>query len=90
MFEGITRRTVIEIAADLQLRSEVRRVHADEIHAADEIFMSTPAGGITPVTRFDGRLPGCGRPGPITTRIHDIYWRRHDDDALSTPINYVG
>ena len=38
MFEGITRRTVIEIAADLQLRSEVRRVHADEIHAADEIF----------------------------------------------------
>ncbi|KRR01334.1 branched-chain amino acid transferase [Bradyrhizobium jicamae] len=90
MFEGITRRTVIEIAADLQLRCEVRRVHADEIHAADEIFMSTTAGGITPVTRFDGRLLGYGRPGPITTRIHDIYWQRHDDDALSTPIDYAG
>ena len=90
MFEGIPRRTVIEIAADLQLRCEVRRVHADEILAADEIFMSTTAGGITPVTRFDGRLLGDGRPGTITTRIHDIYWQRHDDDTLSTPIDYAG
>ena len=88
MFEGITRRTVTEIAADLQLRCEVRPVRAGEVAAADEIFTSTTAGGITPVTWYEGRPVGDGRPGPVTTRIHDLYWRRHEDDALCTPVSY--
>jgi branched-chain amino acid aminotransferase len=89
LFEGITRRTVIEIAADLQVRCEARPVRSEEIVAADEIFTSTTAGGITPVTRYEGKLVGDGRPGPLTTRIHELYWRRHEDDAFCTPVNYV-
>jgi branched-chain amino acid aminotransferase len=89
LFEGITRRTVIEIAADLQVRCEVRPVRSEEIVAADEIFTSTTAGGITPVTRYEGKLVGDGRSGPLTTRIHELYWRRHEDDAFCTPVNYV-
>lgn len=89
LFEGITRRTVIEIAADLQVRCETRPVRSEEIVAADEIFTSTTAGGITPVTRYEGKLVGDGRPGPLTTRIHELYWRRHEDDAFCTPVNYV-
>lgn len=88
MFEGITRRTVTEIAADLQLRCEVRPVRAEEVAEADEIFTSTTAGGITPVTWYEGRKLGDGRPGPITTRILDLYWQRHEDDALNTPVRY--
>lgn len=88
MFEGITRRTVTEIAADLQLRCEVRPVRAGEVAAADEIFTSTTAGGITPVTWYEGRPVGDGKPGQITTRIHDLYWRRHEDDASCTPVPY--
>ena len=88
LFEGISRRTVIEIAADLQMRCGVRKVRAEELGEADEIFTSTTAGGITPVTYFEGRPIGDGRPGPITQRILDLYWQRHEDDALSTPINY--
>ncbi|MHC4047175.1 aminotransferase class IV [Bradyrhizobium sp. 23AC] len=88
LFEGITRRTVIEIAADLQMRCEVRDVRVEELSEADEIFTSTTAGGITPVSYLEGRPIGDGRPGPFTQRILDIYWRLHDDDALSTPIVY--
>ena len=88
LFEGISRRTVVEIAADLQMRCEVRKVRAEELGEADEIFTSTTAGGITPVTYFEGRPIGDGRPGPITQRILDLYWQRHEDDALSTPITY--
>ena len=89
MFEGITRRTVLEIAADLGLRCDVRPVHADEVAAADEIFVSTTAGGITSVTQYEGRPVGDGRPGPIAARVHDQYWLRHDDDAFSTPVVYA-
>jgi branched-chain amino acid aminotransferase len=88
VFEGITRRTVTEIAADLQLRCEWRPVRCEEVEAADEIFTSTTAGGITPVTQYEGRPVGDGKPGSITRRILELYWRRHEDDALNTPIRY--
>ncbi len=88
MFEGITRRTVAEIAAELQMRCEFRPVRAEELDAADEIFTATTAGGITPVTWYEGRPIGDGRPGRVTTRILDLYWRRHEDDAFCTPVAY--
>ena len=88
MFEGITRRTVAEIAAELQMRCEIRPVRIEELAEADEIFTSTTAGGITPVSWYEGRPIGDGRPGRITTRIHDLYWRRHEDDAFCTPVTY--
>ena len=87
MFEGITRRTVTEIAADLQLRCEVRPVRATEMLDADEIFISSTAGGIAPVTIFDGKPVGNGRPGELTRRITEIYWQRHEDPALTTPVD---
>ncbi|RVT95831.1 branched-chain amino acid transferase [Rhodovarius crocodyli] len=88
MFEGITRRTVTEIAADLQIRCELRPVRAEELTEADEIFTATTAGGITPVTWYEGKPLGDGRPGPVTQRILDLYWKRHEDDALNTAIEY--
>jgi len=89
LFEGITRRTVFEIAADLQLRCEVRPVRAEEVLAADEIFVTSTAGGVTPVTTYEGRPVGDGRSGPLTARITDLYWRRHEDDAFSTAVPYA-
>lgn len=89
LFEGITRRTVFEIAADLQLRCEVRPVRAEEVLAADEIFVTSTAGGVTPVTSYEGRPVGDGRPGPLTARITELYWRRHEDEAFGTPVPYA-
>lgn len=88
LFEGMTRRTVIELARDLQLRCDVRAVQAQEVAEAHEIFISSTAGGIMPVTRYEGRPVGDGRPGPLTRRIEELYWRRHEDDAYSTPVPY--
>lgn len=88
VFEGISRRTVAEIAAGLQMRCEIRPVRVEELDVADEIFTSTTAGGITPVTWYEGRPIGDGRPGPVTRRILDLYWRRHEDEAFTTPVDY--
>lgn len=88
LFEGITRRTVMEIARDLQLRCEARPVHAEEVPGAAEIFISSTAGGIMPVTVYEGRPVGDGKPGPVTRRIEELYWQRHEDAAFSTPVPY--
>ncbi len=89
LFEGITRRTVMEIAETLQLRCEVRSVQAREMAEAEEIFISSTAGGIMPVANYEGRPVGDGRPGPLTRRIEELYWARHEEDALSTPVPYA-
>ena len=88
MFEGITRRTVMEIAAELQVRCEVRPVHASEVAVADEIFISSTAGGVSPVTEYDGKKVGDGRPGPLGNRIHELYWKWHQDPAYCTAIDF--
>jgi branched-chain amino acid aminotransferase len=89
MFEGITRRTVTEIAADLQVTCEIRRIRAEEMAEADEIFISSTAGGIAPVTMFDGKPVGTGTPGALTTRLTDIYWQRHADPAITTEVDFT-
>lgn len=89
VFEGMTRRTVIELANELGLPCEVRPVGADELRAADEIFITSTAGGIMPVTLLDGRIYGNGKPGALTSRIHDVYWQRKENGWLCTEIDYT-
>ncbi|PSJ62650.1 aminotransferase class IV [Kumtagia ephedrae] len=88
VFEGMTRRTVIELAGEVELRCEVRPVAIEELHDADEIFITSTAGGIMPVTVLDGRIYGNGKPGPVTGRIHDLYWAKKQAGWLSTPVDY--
>jgi branched-chain amino acid aminotransferase len=88
VFEGMTRRTVIEMARELGIECEVRAVSVDELRAADEIFISSTAGGIMPVTVLDGRIYGNGKPGPLTRRIHDLYWARQHAAGMFTEIDY--
>ena len=89
VFEGMTRRTVIEIAEETGIGCEVRPVSADELRAADEIFITSTAGGIMPVTVLDGRIYGNGKPGPVTARIHDLYWARQDAEGQFTVVDYA-
>ena len=88
VLEGITRRTVIELAAEQDIPIETRPVPADELRRADEIFLSSTAGGVIPVTSVDGGVLGDGKPGPVTLRVRDAYWRLHDDPRFSLPVHY--
>jgi branched-chain amino acid aminotransferase len=88
VFEGMTRRTVIELAGEVQQRVEVRPISIAELHDAEEVFLTSTAGGVMPVTTLDGRPVGDGKPGPLTQRIHDLYWERHEGPNWSTEIDY--
>lgn len=78
VFEGMTRRTVIEMAAQMQLPCAVRPVSPQELYMADEVFATSTAGGIMPVTLIDQRPVGDGLVGSLTQRIRESYWALHE------------
>ncbi len=88
VLEGVTRRTVIELAAEREIPLEARKVPASEVREADEVFVSSTAGGVIPVTRVDGEPVGGGAPGPVTLRLREAYWELHKDPRFATPVQY--
>lgn len=71
VLKGITRKTVIEIAADLEIPCEEATLTLDALRGAQEVFGSSTAGGVVPIGTLDGNLIGDGRPGPTARRIRD-------------------
>jgi len=88
VLEGITRKTVIELAQSLNAKVSVATLPEATLRAADEVFISSTAGGVMPVTKLDGSPIGDGAPGPLTSRIRQLYWEAHDDPAYTFAIDY--
>jgi branched-chain amino acid aminotransferase len=72
--ESITQATVLELANDLGIEVERRRITRDEVYIADEAFFTGTAAEITPVRELDGRIIGNGSRGPITKKIQSAYF----------------
>lgn len=89
MLEGISRRTVIEIAQSLGLEVQLRTLPADELRGAQEVLLSTSGGGVLPVTRVDQQVIADGKPGPITRQLVQTYWAWHANPAYSRVIDYT-
>lgn len=87
--EGITRRTVIELCGELGIPVEVRPVASAELREADEVFLSTTAGGIMPASRLDGRILGNDRPGPVASRLREIFWQRREQGWHGIRVDYT-
>ncbi len=88
VLEGITRRTILELAAQQGLTAQVAPIPVADAFRADEAFMTSTAGGVMPVTTIDGRPLGDGSPGPITIQLRQAYWDAHSDPRWTTPIAY--
>jgi branched-chain amino acid aminotransferase len=71
--EGITRQTVLDLAARHGIPAVVRDVSLTEMYASDEVFCTGTMGEIAAVTVIDGRTIGAGSVGPMTSRIAKIY-----------------
>lgn len=90
VLEGITRRTVIELAESIGRPVRLRPLGARELARAEEIFLTSTAGGVLPVGRLDGRPVGNGRPGPVTRELKGLYWAAHEDPRFTTPVEEYG
>lgn len=70
---GITRRVVLDLAAELGFRAEETNLTRYDLFNADECFLTGTGAELVPVVRIDGRSIGSGKPGPITHRLVDQY-----------------
>ena len=86
VLEGITRQTALDLCAELEIAVETAPLTVEALRGADEVFITSTAGGIMPVTRIDGEPVGNGRPGSLTGRLTDLYWEKHRDPAWTTPV----
>ncbi len=72
--DGITRRTILQFAADLGINVIERRITRDEFYLADEIFMTGTAAEVTPIREYDDRIIGNGGRGPLTEKLQTLYF----------------
>ena len=88
VLEGITRKTAIELAHENGYRVIQCDLSPAFARTADEMFATSTAGGIMPITTVDNQVIGNGEMGPVTRQLQDAYWARHDDPAYTTAIEY--
>jgi branched-chain amino acid aminotransferase len=74
--EGITRATVLEICRAQGIAHGEQDLSLTEVYRADEVFCTGTMGELTPVIGVDGRQIGNGRPGPLTTRLSELFRNR--------------
>ena len=74
--EGITRDTIMQLAAELQLPVIEKRLTRDEVYIADEAFFTGTAAEVTPIREHDGRVIGSGKRGPITEQLQTLYFNQ--------------
>jgi branched-chain amino acid aminotransferase len=75
ILEGITRNSIIELARHLGLTVHETIFSRDELYIADEAFFTGTAAELTPIREVDNRMIGNGRPGPLTHKLQQAFFR---------------
>ena len=73
ILHGITRAAVLRFAKEAQMAVEERTFTVDEAKGADEAFVTSASAFVMPVVEIDGAKLGAGTPGPVATRLREIY-----------------
>ena len=89
VLEGITRMSVQELCEELGVEFVLGRITPEELRDADEVFLSSTAGGLMPIVRVDERILGNGRPGPLSSQLKELYWRKHEEGWHATQVDYA-
>jgi len=77
---GITRRFVLDLAADLGISAREGAILMEDLPRVQELFLTGTTTEVMPITRLDGKPVGDGRPGPVGRRLQQAY--RYRIDAL--------
>ena len=70
---GCTRKAVVKLAEERQLRVEERAFTIEEALKAKEAFITSASSFVQPVVKIDGETVADGKPGPMATRLREIY-----------------
>ena len=89
VLHGITREAAMLLLAEMDVPVEARLVALEELYAADEVFVTSTAGGVMPVTRIGAREVAGGTMGPMTRALVDRYWEAHTRPDWSVAVSDV-
>ena len=92
VLDGITRKTVIELAKSVDVPLIEKRITRDEVYTADEAFFTGTAAEITPIRELDNRVIGEeGMPGPVTKTLQTMYFElvHGKNDRYGSWLSYV-
>ncbi len=88
--EGITRRTILELAEREGIPAESVPLSEEAFRSGAELFATSTAGGVMPIVSLDGEAVGDGTAGPVTRRLRELYWQAHEDPRYITRVDYSG
>ena len=89
VLEGITRQTVLDLAKELTVPFQLRPISLETLKSSNEVFVTSTAGGIMPITKINGLPIGRGTPGEITRKLHKTYWDKHSDPEWSLSLIHI-
>ncbi len=72
--DGITRRTILELAKELNINFEIKKLKVEDVLEADEAFFSGTAAEVVPINSLDNKQIGEGVRGPITEKLQGTYF----------------
>tara|TARA_Y100000748_G_C15407544_1_gene454058 strand:- start:686 stop:1012 length:327 start_codon:yes stop_codon:yes gene_type:complete len=74
VLDGITRKTIISLAEDLEIETIERKINVDEVYECDEAFFTGTAAEVTPIIEIDKTKINNGVPGRITKMLQNNYF----------------
>ena len=86
VLNGMTRRTLFELCAELKIQCQAAQIPATHLTDVDEVFLSSTAGGLIPITTINNQVVGDGTPGPVTRQLRNLYWRKRETGWHGTPV----
>jgi branched-chain amino acid aminotransferase len=88
VLDRMTRRAAFELCRDLGIEVVEGYYTPEQLRSANEVFLTSTAGGIIPVTRVDKCKIADGTPGPKTVCLHTAYWKRRAAGWYAEPVIY--
>ncbi len=74
ILEGVTRKAILTLAADLGIPTEVRSIDRSELYVCDEVFLCGTGVQVSAVTEVDHRAVGTGAIGPVSRKVSETYF----------------
>jgi branched-chain amino acid aminotransferase len=90
VLEGITRQTVLELARAEGIDVSESAISGSDLRSATELFATSTAGGVMPITLLDGEPVGDGAVGAVTRLLRERYWAAHTRADLITRVLAAG
>ena len=90
--DGITRKTIISLAKELNIDFEERKIKLEEVFESDEAFFTGTAAEVVPINSLDNKSIADGLRGPVTEKLQKAYLdqvrgKRTQNQDWHTPVN---